>query len=284
MLRLICFFIIILNLSCGSSNDINPYLKSGFGYVDVEGGEIWYGILGEGDEPPYLYLHGGPGGKSKGGTYLNAISDNRPIILMDQLGSGLSTYHEDTTLLKVEKFVGQVKALIDELNLNEFYLTGHSWGTALALEYYLKHPEGVKGIVFNSPFFSTSIWVADCDTLITQLPDTIQQHITIAEKTKAFETRSYQNAMRAFYQNFMIRSTDINWDSIPGYELFNNSFSNSLFILYLSLYAIVTIAAKEGILAPDCLSSSSITLARIFVTFCVSSPDIFSAATSSTLL
>ena len=69
MLRLICFFILILNLSCGSSNDINPYLKSGFGYVDVEGGEIWYGILGEGDEPPYLYLHGGPGGKSKGGTY-----------------------------------------------------------------------------------------------------------------------------------------------------------------------------------------------------------------------
>ena len=43
VLRLICFFILILNLSCGSSNDINPYLKSGFGYVDVEGGE--YEIL-----------------------------------------------------------------------------------------------------------------------------------------------------------------------------------------------------------------------------------------------
>ena len=67
--------------------------------------KIWYGILGEGDEPPYPYLHGGPGGKSKGGTYLNAISDNRPVILMDQLGSGLSTFHEDTSLLKVENFV-----------------------------------------------------------------------------------------------------------------------------------------------------------------------------------
>ena len=226
MLRLIFFFILIINLSCGSSNDKNPYLKSGFGYVDVDGGEIWYGILGEGDEPPYLYLHGGPGGKSEGGAYLNAISDNRPVILMDQLGSGLSTYHEDTTLLKVKNFVDQVKALTDKLNLNEFYLTGHSWGTALALEYYLKHPEGVKGIVFNSPYFSTSIWVADCDTLITQLPDTIQQHIEIAEKINAFDTRTYQNAMRAFYQNFMIRSIDVNWDSIPGYELFDNSFQS----------------------------------------------------------
>jgi hypothetical protein len=58
------------------------------------------------------------------------------------------------------------------------------------------------------------------------LPDTIHQHITSAEQTNTFETRSYQNAMRTFYQNFMIRSTDINWDSIPGYELFNNSFGN----------------------------------------------------------
>ncbi len=225
-MRLIYFLIIILTLSCGSSNDINPYLEGGFGYIDVEGGEIWYGILGEGDDAPYLYLHGGPGGKSKGGAYLNAISDNRPIILFDQLGSGLSTYHEDTTLLKVEKFVDQVKALTDKLNLNEFYLTGHSWGTALALEYYLKYPEGVKGIVFNSPYFSTSIWVSDCDTLISQLEDTIQKDIAMAEKTNVFETISYQSAMRVFYQNFMLRSTLVNWDSIPGYELFNKSYSD----------------------------------------------------------
>ena len=224
MHRIICFFIFILTLGCGSLNGQNPYLKSGSGYVDVEGGKIWYGILGEGVKTPYLYLHGGPGGKSEGGIYLNNISDERPIILMDQLGGGLSTYHEDTTLLKVNKFVEQVKAITDELNLNEFYLTGHSWGTALALEYYLQHPKGVKGIVFNSPYFSTSIWVADSDTLITQLPESIQRDIAIAEKTNAFETEAYQNAMKAFYESFMIRSTDINWDSIPGYELFKPSF------------------------------------------------------------
>jgi proline iminopeptidase len=225
MSREILFLIFALIYGCGSSSGQNPYLKSGYGYVEVEGGEIWYGILGEGDETPYLYLHGGPGGKSKGGIYLNDISDNRPVILMDQLGGGLSTFHQDTTLLKVDKFVQQVKALTDKLDLNEFYLTGHSWGTALALEYYIKHPEGVKGIVFNSPYFSTSIWVTDSDTLITQLSETIQQDIAIAEKTNAFETKAYQNAMMAFYDNFMIRSTDVNWDSIPGYEIFSSSFN-----------------------------------------------------------
>lgn len=226
MLRSIYFFILILTLCCGSLNGQNPYLKSGSGYVDVEGGKIWYGILGEGVKTPYLYLHGGPGGKSEGGIYLNDISDQRPVILLDQLGGGLSTYHEDTTLLKVDKFVDQVKAITDELNLNEFYLTGHSWGTALALEYYVQYPKGVKGIVFNSPYFSTSIWVADSDTLITQLPENIQRDIAIAEKTNAFETEAYQNAMMTFYENFMIRSTEVNWDSIPGYELFSPSFKH----------------------------------------------------------
>ena len=134
MSREILFLIFALTYGCSSSIGQNPYLNSGYGYVEVEGGEIWYGILGEGDETPYLYLHGGPGGKSKGGIYLNDISDIRPVILMDQLGGGLSTFHEDTTLLKVDKFVQQVKALTDKLDLNEFYLTGHSWGTALALE------------------------------------------------------------------------------------------------------------------------------------------------------
>ena len=225
MLRSTYFYILFLSLGCSLPNNQNTYLKSGYGYVDVEGGEIWYGILGEGNETPYLYLHGGPGGRSKGGIYLNDISDDRPVILMDQLGGGLSTFHEDTTLLKVDKFVEQVKALTDELKLNEFYLTGHSWGTALALEYYLRYPDGVKGIVFNSPYFSTSIWVADADTLITQLPITIQQDIAIAENTNLFETKTYQNAMSAFYKKFMIRSTDVNWDSIPGNELFNSSFN-----------------------------------------------------------
>lgn len=218
--------ILVFFLGCGLLLGQNPYLKSGYGYVEVKGGKIWYGIMGEGDKTPYLYLHGGPGGKSEGGIYLNDISDERPVILMDQLGGGLSTYHEDTTLLSVDQFVEQVKALTDALNLDEFYLTGHSWGTTLALEYYVKYPEGVKGIVFNSPYFSTSIWVADADTLIAQLPDSIQRHIAIAEQTNTFETEEYYNSMMIFYENYMLRSTDVDWDNLPGYEVFDCSFKN----------------------------------------------------------
>ncbi len=174
----------------------NPYLKAKNGYVQVEGGKIWYAITGEGNSAPLLNLHGGPGGTSS--FNLSEIADERPVIVFDQLGNGRSDHHKDTTLLKVDKLVEQVRAVKNELKLNEFYLSGGSWGTALALEYYNKYPEGIKGLIFNSPYFSTKIWTADADILVAGLPDSIQTAIKIAEADSLFNTDSYENANKVF--------------------------------------------------------------------------------------
>lgn len=188
---------ILFITSCApSEKKINPYLKAKNGFIKVEGGNIWYGIMGEGDNTPLLYLHGGPGGKSN--FNLSEIADERPVIIFDQLGNGRSDHHKDTSLLKVHKLVEQVRAVKTELNLNEFYLSGGSWGTALALEYYNKYPEGIKGLIFNSPYFSTKIWTDDADILIAALPDSIQSAIRIAEADSIFNTDSYQNANKFF--------------------------------------------------------------------------------------
>lgn len=181
-------------------------LQPGSGYVDVKGGKIWYGIVGEGNETPILFLHGGPGGTSKSFYLFESLSQERPLILMDQLGSGKSDFHEDTTLLEVDQFVAQVKALTTALDLKAFYLQGHSWGTALALEYYTKHPEGVEGIIFNSPYFNTALWEADADTLIKTLPDSIQMDIQIGEETQDFTSEAYLKADTVFAKNFGLRT------------------------------------------------------------------------------
>ena len=184
-----------------------PQLKAGEGYVNVKGGKIWYRILGEGKQTPILMLHGGPGGTSKSFYQFASLAKERPVIIFDQLGSGRSDHHTDTTLLKVENFVEQVEALKTSLGLKEFYLHGHSWGTALALEYYLKYPKGIKAIIFNSPYFSTALWKADADTLISTLPDSIQLAIKIGEKDHDYESPQYKNANEIFSKNFGIRKT-----------------------------------------------------------------------------
>jgi proline iminopeptidase len=154
--------------------------------------------MGEGNTIPLLCLHGGPGGTSRSYYNLSDIAEDRPIIMFDQLGTGKSDHHQDTSLLKVEKFVEQVKAIKTELNLNEFYLVGSSWGAALALEYYLAYPEGIKAIIFSSPYFSTPIWTEDADILIASLPDSIQQTIRKAEADSVFDTEAYKEANTVF--------------------------------------------------------------------------------------
>ena len=201
--RLFSFFIIVVLISCRST----PALKPGEGYVQVKGGKVWYRIIGEGKQAPILMLHGGPGGTSKSFYQFASIGEDRPIIIFDQLGSGRSGHMTDTTLLKVENFVEQVEAVRKELNLKKFYLHGHSWGTALALEYYLKYPKEIKAIIFNSPYFSTAMWKADADTLITTLPDSIQVAIRNGEKSKDFKSPSYINANEVFDKNFGVRTT-----------------------------------------------------------------------------
>lgn len=195
-------------------------LKEQEGYVPVKGGKIWYHIIGKGKGLPLLLTHGGPGGTSRSFYQFTTLGKDRPIILFDQLGSGRSGHHTDTSLLKVPLFVEQVKALVDHLSLDSFYLHGHSWGTALALEYYLKYPKGIKAIIFNSPYFSTEVWKKDADTLISSLPQSIQKAIADGERTGDFNSEAYQHANTVFAKNFGVRNTRLTspWDTVtaPG--------------------------------------------------------------------
>lgn len=183
----------------------NPCLYNQDGFIEVEGGKIWYGIIGEGAKTPILQLHGGPGGYSN--FKLSELAKERPVTIFDQLGNGRSDHHHDTSLMKVPKLVEQVHAVKKALNLNEFYLSGHSWGTALALEYYNKYPEGIQALLFNSPYFSTELWTIDADSLIAGLPDSVQQIIRTAEADSSFNTEAYQMANTLFAKKHHTRTS-----------------------------------------------------------------------------
>ncbi len=217
------FYIILVLVVVGCAVQPKPTFKENQGFVDVKGGKIWYGIMGSGDKTPLLCLHGGPGGTSRSFYHLSELSKDRSIIFFDQLGSGRSEYYKDTTLLKVDLFVEQVKAVQNELKLDEFYLVGSSWGTALALEYYTKYPKGIKGIIFNSPYFSTEVWTEDAQKLISELPENIQNAIREAENNNNYNTSSYANANSYFLSKHGRRNALVKhpYDTIPAY---GNSF------------------------------------------------------------
>jgi proline iminopeptidase len=175
------------------------------GYVDVPGGKVWYRIEGEGENPPVLILHGGPGSSSYGLETLKQLGENRRVIFYDQLGCGRSDRITDTTLMTVNRYVEEVEALRNSLNLDDFYLYGHSWGTMLGIDYYMKYPEHIRAIIFSSPLFSTDLWIRDADTLIATLADSVQQAIRVNEERGTFENPEYQDAVSLYYSYFLRR-------------------------------------------------------------------------------
>lgn len=206
-------FVLITAFILGCQPNIK--LTSGEGFTDVTGGKVWYKVVGEGEKTPLLLLHGGPGFTS---YYLNPMGElgkERPVIFFDQLGCGRSDTEIDTTLMTVENYVEQLEQLRVSLGLKEFYLYGHSWGTMLALEYYLKYPDHVKAMILASPALSVSRWTRDANELISTLPDSIQTDIRTNVEMNTFDTPEYEQAINVFYQNFVARKLpwDANMDS-----------------------------------------------------------------------
>ena len=186
-------------------------LKPTEGFINVEGGKVWYKIVGEGDNTPILLLHGGPGIPSYYLNPLAPLSKNRPVIFIDQLGCGRSDKISDTTLMTVDKFVEQIEQIKKSLGLTDYYLYGQSWGTMLGTDYYLKHPEGIKAIILSSPALSIPMWLKDADSLITTLPDSIQKAINTNEQNKTYNSPDYKQAIQVYYQHFVARK--LPWSS-----------------------------------------------------------------------
>lgn len=143
------------------------------GYVDVDGGRIWYRIVGSGTRTPLLLLHGGPGSPSYYLDPLDKLADERPVIFYDQLGSGKSDHPANPALWRTERFVDELPRLRAALSLNEVHILGHSWGSMLAVDYMLTRPSGVRSLVLASPCLSVTRWLSDAEALKKTLcPDT----------------------------------------------------------------------------------------------------------------
>lgn len=184
--------------SCAPKEPASAVTKEGF--VQVEGGKVWYHIEGADKKgTPLLVLHGGPGSSSVGSKPMFALATDRPVIIYDQLGCGKSDRPTDTTLFTVDRFVRELQTVRDSLKLDTVDLMGHSWGAMLAEAYMGTRPQGVRKLILSSPLVTTAQWTHDADSLIKLLPDSVQQVITREEAAKTTDSPAYAAAMDVYY-------------------------------------------------------------------------------------
>ncbi|MDF2722008.1 MAG: alpha/beta hydrolase fold protein [Paenibacillus sp.] len=103
----------------------------------------------QGEGPAIVTLHGGPGLGSRHGdaaTFGSFASEGYRVVSYDQRGNGES---EGAEPYSHEQFNADTEALRQELGLGKIVIAGGSYGGYLALEYALRYPQHVAGIVLR---------------------------------------------------------------------------------------------------------------------------------------
>ncbi|WP_086617297.1 proline iminopeptidase-family hydrolase [Erythrobacter tepidarius] len=169
--------------------------------VAVEGGKVWVrvnGMIGTGATPVIL-IHGGPGGTHVNFGSLLSLADQRPVILYDQLDSGMSDHPEDPANWRPERFVAELEAIRVALGVARWHVIGHSWGSALALEYAARYPEHTASAVLSGTYISTPHWITGTNLLIRELPDDVEATIRACEGPSPPAAEVCEPATAAFY-------------------------------------------------------------------------------------
>ncbi|HEU5262798.1 MAG TPA: proline iminopeptidase-family hydrolase [Gemmatimonadales bacterium] len=202
-MRIVALLLVIA--ACGGGGGGSRGLTPGEGRVEVEGGRVWYRIVGSGARTPLVVLHGGPGVPSDYLKPLSALADERPVVFYDQLGAGRSDHPTDTRLWRVERFVDELARVRQALGVREVHLYGHSWGTMLAVDYMLTRPQGVRSLVLAGPAFSALRYKRDDDSLRATLPESVRSTLTRHERAGTCDAPEYQAAMGEYYRRFFAR-------------------------------------------------------------------------------
>jgi L-proline amide hydrolase len=163
----------------------------------------------EGQRPPVVALHGGPGATS---DYLLAMADlagdGRAVVHYDQVGNGRSSRHPDADPASwtVELFVEELQRLVRHLGIDgSYHVVGQSWGGMLGAEYAVAHPDGLRSLTICDSPASMDLWLAAADRLRRDLPADVQQTLRRHEDAGTTDDPEYLAAMQVFYDRHVCR-------------------------------------------------------------------------------
>ena len=132
---------------------LEPYHR---GELDVGGGHrVYFEQSGNPEGYPVLFVHGGPGSKSRPAHRRFFDPGFYRIILFDQRGCGLSTPSGSLVDNTTSHLVADMEALRRRLNVGQWLLFGGSWGSTLVLAYSMLHADRVAGMILRGVFLGS---------------------------------------------------------------------------------------------------------------------------------
>jgi len=119
-------------------------------HIPVGNAELYSREVGQG--PAIIVLHGGPDfDHSYLVPDLDRLSDSFHLIYYDQRGRGRSADRVQPEDVTLASDIADIEKVRQYFHLDSVVLLGHSWGTVLALEYALRYPQRVSGMILMNP-------------------------------------------------------------------------------------------------------------------------------------
>lgn len=177
--------------------------------------KVWTKTVGNNPKIKVLLLNGGPGATHEYFECMESFFPQEGIefIYYDQLGTGNSDNPNDPALWDVSRFVDEIEQVRVALNLDKdnFYLLGHSWGGILAAEYALKYQQHLKGLIISNMMMSAIDYSNySKNVLAKQMEPKVLAQLREIEKNKDFKNPKYMELLIPnFYAKHIIRM-DIN--------------------------------------------------------------------------
>lgn len=133
--------------------DIEPYRRQ---WLEADAGHrIYCEESGNPHGLPVIFLHGGPGSRTRAEHRRYFDPRRYRIVLFDQRGCGLSTPAGSIAANTTQHLVGDIERLRLQLGVRRWVLFGGSWGSTLALAYATTHSQAVAGMILRGVFLGS---------------------------------------------------------------------------------------------------------------------------------
>ncbi len=123
--------------------------------IEVRGKQLYVEEYGTKENPPLLYLHGGPGESCYDFTFhqRERLQDDFYVIAIDQRGVCRSEVIHENESFGLQDLIDDCEELRKHLQISRWSVMGHSFGGYLALLYTANYPDSVHKVLFECPTF-----------------------------------------------------------------------------------------------------------------------------------
>ncbi len=163
-------------------------------FIDI--GDTRLHIVERGSGYPVILLHGGPGLDHHAfGDYLDGLTDQFRLILVDQRAQGLSDKCPASTW-SLNQMAADVKSLADALGLGRYAVLGHSYGAFVALQNAVDFPSAAAQTIVSSGLASARYLAKVWENLDKFEPLELREQVRSSwEREKTAQTRLEVNIL-----------------------------------------------------------------------------------------